>query len=84
MRNANKVLAGVGIAAVAILLTAYIVGYFSAGKRIDWPAATALERPKIERSYPRLWIMMTYHPAGRIESWLRGTRVDITCSHPNL
>lgn len=84
------------LAVTAILLAflgAYVGGYYVLGEETLWlcevelPPDTPEAPPKLvvqpaafERAYPQLWLMLIYQPAGQVETWLRGTEVEISCS----
>ena len=78
-RKPTLVLVLIVTAFLAMLLTGYIGGYYWLGDFVLWPAGSVKDRPKVERRYSQLWQMMLFHPASKVETWLRGIRVDVTC-----
>lgn len=68
------------LAIVLVTLGAYVGGYFFAGQTVDWRDETGDPTLGIDRVYPA-WLAPIYQPAGKVESWVRGTPVDIGSPH---
>lgn len=67
---------------LAILLGVYVGGYYHLGERrdfcwSDYPDGSFEVQTCIVRRYPRTWLKTIYLPAGRIETRLGGTNVNI-------
>jgi hypothetical protein len=63
---------------LAIPLGAYVAGYLWLGKQTDWYSTQTNALETIERSFPNVPLMLIYQPAGMVESWFGGIKVEVS------
>jgi hypothetical protein len=67
------------IALLPILLGLYAAAYIGLGTFVDvhhWPETMLSDVPS-DRHYAHHWQVAIFQPASRVESWLRGYKVDV-------
>jgi len=67
------------LAIVILPLGAYVGGYFALGKYVEWRTGAG-HLATVERNYPAAWLSTIYHPAAKVETWLRRD-INVRTSH---
>jgi len=67
-------------ASLAVTLGAYVAGYFWLGVQRDLIHSVGYPKPGdpsvSTRIYPQRWMATAFHPAAKIEGWLRGIEAE--------
>jgi hypothetical protein len=78
--TAAPILASLAIVLPLVLLSAYVAGYLWLAPvqiRFSYVGESADGPPDMIREFPTYSLRRVYEPAGKVESWLRGKKVDI-------
>jgi hypothetical protein len=70
------------LAIVLALMGAYVGGYFWLGEWGESNVPYGGARPYEYRSYRQRWQAIVFAPAGQLESWMRGIKVEVTSAIP--